>query len=302
MSGLTTNGPVVLVAGSLHHDIMVEAPTLPRRDETTVGSRWYPKFGGKGGNQAIAAARAGRSRMLGAVGDDGFAEFLRAGLRAGGVDDRFVHSVRDMGSGISIAISDPSGDYAAIIVSGANVAIDAAALKDEALWQDVALLLLQNEVAPALNLSAAQVARTRGIPVVLNAAPTCPLDPALKACLSLLIVNAVEAEQLGSAPVNDLEGAAAAVIALSDLAPSIIVTAGAHGLGAIDRGRMFTLPAEPVKVVSSHGAGDAYCGTLAAALARGLPLEPACLLARRAAADHVAGRGRMEAGNTVVHD
>ena len=92
--------PVVLTVGSLHYDIMVEADHLPRKDETAIGSRWYPKFGGKGGNQAIAVARAGVfSRMFGALGDDGFGTFMRAALRAGGVQDEFVATLPQVGQG-----------------------------------------------------------------------------------------------------------------------------------------------------------------------------------------------------------
>ncbi len=282
-------GSVVLIAGSLHHDIMVEAPALPRRDETVTGTRWYPKFGGKGGNQAVAAARAGSARMLGAVGEDSFAAFLREGLRAGGVDDRFVATVAGVGSGMSVAVAVPDGDYAAVIVSGANLAVDPAMLEEDALWSGVTLLLLQNEVAPALNLAAARAARARGLAVMLNAAPMRGMDADLLACVTVLVVNAVEAEQMGAGPVTSLDSAAQAARMLAPDLPAVLVTAGAAGLAARDRGRIFTLPAETVTVRSTHGAGDAFCGTLAAALARGLPLEPACLLARKAAAVHVAG-------------
>ena len=93
--------PVVLVVGSLHHDIMVEADNLPRVDETAVGHRWYPKFGGKGGNQAVAvAASGGAARMYGAVGADGFGEFLLQALDRGRVDRRFVRSLQGVGSGM----------------------------------------------------------------------------------------------------------------------------------------------------------------------------------------------------------
>lgn len=92
--------PTVLTIGSLHYDIMVEACHLPRRDETAAGSRWYPKFGGKGGNQAVAIARAGAaSRLLGAAGDDDFGQFPRGHLRAAGVDDGHVATTPDVGSG-----------------------------------------------------------------------------------------------------------------------------------------------------------------------------------------------------------
>jgi len=282
----------VLVVGSLHHDIMVQAPRLPRRDETVSGSRWWPKFGGKGGNQAVAAARAGvPCRMLGAVGDDGFAALLRHGLRAGGVDDRFLQTIPASASGMSVAIATPDGDYGAVIVSGANLAIDPTTLADDRLWDGVAVLLLQNEVAPALDLAAAQVARARGLPVVLNAAPMRDLDPAFAALIDVLVVNAVEAEMLGGRAVSDLASAARAADRLATRFAAVVVTAGAAGLAACATGSPgFTLKAEKVTVPSSHGAGDMFTGTLAAALAKGMPLGTACQRGSTAAAAHVAGR------------
>ena len=158
----------VLVVGSLHYDIMVEADYLPRRDETAVGRRWYPKFGGKGGNQAVAVARAGvASRMFGAVGADDFGSYLRSALLAGGVEDSFVATFPDVGSGMSVAILDADGDYAATIVSGANLHLDPSKLAEEDLWQGVGLLILQNEIPEALNIAAARQARRRGIRTLL---------------------------------------------------------------------------------------------------------------------------------------
>lgn len=281
--------PTVLVVGSLHHDIVVEADPLPRRDETAVGSRWYPKFGGKGGNQAVAVARAGAvCRMLGAVGDDAFGVFLREGLRKGGVDDRFVAVLPDAGSGMSVAIQDAQGDYAATIVSGANLRIDPAALTDPALWQDVTLMILQNEVPEALNLAAAKAARERQVPVLLNAAPARALAAGLVPLIDILVVNAVEAEMMGGGRVADLVTAEAAARVLSDRFGKVIVTAGSKGLAAVGpQDGSFTLPAEKVTVVSSHGAGDAFVGALGAGLARGIAFRSAVAEASRAAARHV---------------
>ena len=280
--------PTVLVAGSLHHDILVEADRLPARDETAVGRRWYPKFGGKGGNQAVAAARAGVSaRMLGAVGDDAFGAFLLKALDTAGVDRRFVATLPGAPSGMSVAIQDAAGDYAATIVSGANLAIDATALKDPALWQDVAALVLQNEVAEALNTAAARAARARGLPVVLNAAPARALAADLAAEVTHLVVNAVEARMMGAGAVTDLSSALSAARILAQTFPAVIVTAGAVGLACVSAQAEFALPAHPVPVVSSHGAGDCFTGTLAAALARGSDLRTACQAASLAAARHV---------------
>ena len=283
--------PIVLTVGSLHYDIMVETDHLPRRDETAIGSRWYPKFGGKGGNQAAAVAKAGAvSRMVGAVGDDAFGQFLSDTVRFAQVDARFVATIPGVGSGMSVALQDKAGDYAATIVSGANLHIAAAILDDPAVWDDVTLLVLQNEVPEAVNLAAARHARLRGVPTVLNAAPFRPLPPGLVALVDVLIVNAVEAEMMGTAPVTDLPSAAAAAAVLSARFPSVVVTAGGHGLAFCQTGQPpVTLPAERVQVVTSHGAGDAFVGALAAQLAAGQGLDTACRAASSAAARHVAG-------------
>lgn len=282
--------PVILTVGSLHYDIMVEADHLPARDETAVGSRWYPKFGGKGGNQAVSVSRQGaRSRMVGAVGDDGFGRFLRDGLRAAGVDDQFVATL-PVGSGMSVAIQDAAGDYAATIVSGANLAIDPATLLDDAVWQEVSLLVLQSEVPDAVNLAAATEARRRGVRTILNAAPARTLPPTLPPLIDVLVVNAVEAEMMGSGHVCCLQSAAAAANHLAARFEAVVVTAGSLGLaahGADDA--VLLLPAEKVTVVSSHGAGDAFIGALASALAAGQDLSSACRAASRVAALHVSG-------------
>ncbi|MBI1171562.1 ribokinase [bacterium] len=283
--------PTVLTVGSLHYDIMVRADHLPRRDETAIGSAWFPKFGGKGGNQAVAAARAGAvSRMVGATGDDDFGRFLRQNLTLWQVDDRFVATCADVGSGMSVAIQDGAGDYAATIVSGANLRIDPEMLDQEAVWDGVKIVVLQNEVPEEVNLAAARQARLRGIPTLLNAAPFRALGPEFRRLVDILVVNAVEAEMMGTPRVCCLHGAAEAAQKLADQFETVIVTAGKDGLAAWGaQDEVLQLPAEPVEVVSSHGAGDSFIGTLAAALAAGQGLEPACRAASSAAARHVAG-------------
>jgi ribokinase len=265
--------PIVLVVGSLHYDIMVETPTLPRKDETAIGTRWYPKFGGKGGNQAIAAQNGGAvARMCGAVGNDDFA------------------TVPGVGSGISVAIMDAAGDYAATIVSGANLLIPDQIIEDAALWDGVGLLVLQNEVPDTINLLAARQARARGIRTVLNAAPYRPMSPEVCALVDILVVNAVEAEMMGTGPVCCLHSAADAARTLATQFACVIVTAGAQGLAAwTDADDAFSIPAQKVVAVSSHGAGDAFIGTLATRLAHGDAFGAACQAASNAAARHVAG-------------
>lgn len=282
---------IVLVAGSLHYDIMVEADRLPRRDETAVGRRWYPKFGGKGGNQAAAVARAGtRVRMLGAVGDDDFGRFLRQGLKAAGVEDRFVLTLEGRDSGMSVAILDAAGNYAATIVSGANMAVPTALVDDPAAWAGVGLLMLQQEVPAPLNLALAGAARRRRVPVMLNAAPVRVLSDDLAGLIDILVVNSVEAEMMGAGVVRDLTTAAAAAERLARRFATVIVTAGAAGIAVNSKADgAFTVPAVKVKVASTHGAGDAFIGTLAGRLIAGIPLPEAARAAVEAAARHVAG-------------
>ena len=283
--------PTVLTVGSLHYDIMVETDHLPRKDETATGSRWYPKFGGKGGNQAVAAAKAGAvSRMVGAVGQDTFGDMLRRELRKGGVEDQFVASLPNVGSGMSVAIVDRQGDYAATIVSGANLLISEQTLTDPTVWRDVGLLVLQNEIPQAVNIAAARAARSRGIRTLLNAAPWRALSADLCGTMDILVVNAVEAEMMGAQPVASLVSAQAAAQHLAGRFATVVVTAGAAGLAAAGAGMVaFGVPAETVRVVSSHGAGDCFIGTLAARLAGGADLHLACRSAAQAAARHVAG-------------
>lgn len=284
--------PIVLVVGSLHYDIMVEADHLPRRDETAVGRRWYPKFGGKGGNQAVSCAQQGaETRFLGAIGTDDFGAFLAAGLTRSGVDTRFLRQVADTGSGISVAVQDAAGDYAATIVSGANLAIDPGWLAAFDVWDGVGLLVLQNEIPEAVNLAAATEARRRGVRTLLNAAPVRPLSDAFCQMIDILVVNAVEAEMMGADPVHSLPSAAAAAGRLADRFQAVIVTAGSKGLAVVaPEDQAWTVPAEPVQVVSSHGAGDAFIGALSAALVAGKPMRNAALAASHAAAMHVSGQ------------
>ncbi len=285
-----TSGPgrAVVVVGSLHHDVMVDAPHRPAAGETVAGTAWHSKFGGKGGNQAVAAARAGAAvRMVGAVGGDVFAPPLMHGLVAAGVDATRVARM-DAPTGMSVAIADPTGDYGAVIVSGANLLIDPAPLADPDLWANAAVLLLQNEVPEAVNRAAAVAAHGAGVPVWLNAAPVRPICPDL--AVDLAVVNAGEAEWLGAGPVRDLRSAREAALGLARRFGAAVVTAGGHGAAWAEGTCAIAVPAPRVDVVSTHGAGDAFIGTLAAAVAAGMDRAASLDTAVARAAQHVAGR------------
>ncbi len=274
------NARRVFVVGSLHLDIMLHAPNLPRIDETVMGDSVAYAFGGKGGNQALAAAQMGAVvSMAGRVGDDAFGQQLLDRLDVSTVDRTQVLR-RPGASGMSAAIVDAAGDYGAVVVSGSNQHINPS---DIAMPGDTALLMLQNEVPEAVNLSIASAAFRRGIPVLLNAAPARDLVPDLTRCLTTLVVNRVEAEDLTGH--SDPDASARALSALG--IPRVLVTLGGDGVICADSDGGDHFPGHPVSVVSSHGAGDAFVGAFAAATVAGEAARTAIAFAQAAAALHV---------------
>ncbi len=282
---------MILVCGSLHLDVVVTAPRLPRLDETLAGQGVTYPFGGKGGNQALAAARMGAQvAMAGRVGDDAFAATLLAALDAGGVDRTLVQQGEGP-SGMSVAIVDASGGYGAVIVSAANLLIDPGCIT---IPLGTTHVLLQNEIPEAVNLAVARNARAAGARVILNAAPARAMPDELLSLTDLLIVNRVEAEDLSpGTPAGSAK-------ALAGQGPgAVIVTLGAEGLVLWD-GVLTTPTAHRVRVVSTHGAGDAFVGALAAEWARGGDLRRAAAFGQAAAALQVStpaeGRGAVTVG------
>ena len=280
----------VIVCGSLHLDIVVKATALPRIDETAVGSAWQQVCGGKGGNQAAQAARAGaRTAMIGRTGRDDFGETLRANLLAAGVDISALSIDASAGSGMSVAILQDNGDYGAVIVSGANTSIDPALMPEA--WANsggAKVLVLQNEIPHKVNVAAAFVARQAGAIIVLNAAPARAITDDLLDLIDVLIVNRVEAEAIAKVGVGDRATARSALPALGAEARSVIVTLGGDGMVVSPRGEAAVeISALPVEVTSTHGAGDCFVGVFAAELARGAALVAASEEANRRASLHV---------------
>jgi ribokinase len=271
----------------LHFDIMVRAPYLPRTGETLIGEAWWWKQGGKGGNQAVAAARHGAAvAMIGCLGRDEFGARLRERLTAAGVDVAHVRTVVE-GSGMSVAIEESSGDYAAVVVSGANRDIDEAQIAASGdVIRGSRVLLLQNEIAETANIAAARLARAAGVMVILNAAPTRPLG-SLPSLVDVLVVNALEAAMLGAGRIDGLASAEEAARGLLGLAPTVIVTVGAAGAAAASDVGTLSVPGHDVARPETHGAGDVFVGALAARVADAAPLQEALRYANAAAALHV---------------
>lgn len=271
----------VLVLGALHHDVVVDAPRLPRIDETLVGTGVDYRFGGKGGNQALAAARMGATvAMAGRIGMDAAAEVMLAELETAGVDHTRVQQVPGP-SGMSVAVTLPDGNYGAVIVSGVNVENDGRIDIPE----DCRVCIMQNEVPEAANRTLA-AALPDDVTLVLNAAPARPTDARLLTRIDVLVVNQVEAEQLTA---FTHAGADAATTRWKQTG-GVLVTLGAAGVLVKDEGGETHLPGHRVDVVSTHGAGDAFVGALCARLADRADLRAAVTFAQAAAALHVAAQ------------
>ena len=271
----------VFVVGSLHLDVIVNAPSLPRPDETLIGSAVAYAFGGKGGNQALAAARMGaKTAMAGRVGGDLFGRHLLADLDRAGVDRTQVIT-DDGASGMSVAIVDTAGDYGAVVVSAANTRINAAAIT---IPPGTRVLCLQNEIPAAVNIAIAGQAKARGLQTLLNAAPALASPYASPDLFPHLIVNRVEAA--------DMTGTDDPMTAARQLSvrgyESVILTLGGDGLIVCTTGDPVHCPAPRVTTISSHGAGDAFVGACAAMLAQGATMTIALDFAQAAAALHVA--------------
>ncbi|SMY06309.1 ribokinase [Flavimaricola marinus] len=282
--------PAIVVVGSIHYDIFVNAPHRPAAGETVTGQSWHPKFGGKGGNQAVSAARSGSpTRLVSAVGQDDFAAFTLAHLGQTGVQTGHIARIAGAGTGMSVAISDASGDYGAVIVSGANLQIDPQGLSDDALWQDARYLVLQNEIPEPVNIAAAQMARQRGVAVCLNAAPWREMSETFLDLVDIVVVNSIEAQAMCGATVDSLPAAAEAAKALAARFECAIVTAGGSGVAYHAGDAAGVVPGEKVDVVSTHGAGDHFIGVLIGTLTQGSSYAEAVRAANLSAARHVAG-------------
>lgn len=267
-------------------------PHLPELGETVIGNQSSHKFGGKGGNQAVSAAKTGtKVQFFGAVGDDEFGKFLLSTLNHNQVSTKFIDILSDIPSGMSVAITNEEGDYGAVVISNANTKINEIKLEDQKIWENVKILILQNEIPEIVNIKAALEAKKHGVMVCINAAPAKLLPDELQKNIDLLVVNAVEARDMSGISVYNLDTAAKAAKKLSKQYSKVVVTAGGDGVAFIEKNKScIKLPAQPVKLISTHGAGDCFMGILCASLLQDNNLEKAVYNANKGAALHVSGQ------------
>jgi ribokinase len=262
----------VTIVGSLNMDLVARVPRLPQPGETIIGGDFHTAPGGKGANQAVAAARLGAQvSMVGRVGCDAFAESLLNNLTAAGVDHSYVIQDPEAATGVALIAVDDAGQNSIVVVSGANMRLSPADVDGaEATIASADALLLQLESPLGTVIRAAEVARAHGVKVVLNPAPARSLPAALMSLVDVLIPNESETALLTGLPVGDQAQAEAAAATLRGMGVgTVILTLGERGALLAQARAIELVPAFEVTPVDTTGAGDAFVGGFAVALAEG---------------------------------
>jgi ribokinase len=304
--------PRVTVLGSMNMDISVTVPRLPDPGATVLGSSARFAPGGKGGNQAVAAARLGaQARMAGCVGDDDFGGRLIGALQAESVDTSAVRTVRAVASGLALITVDPDGENIITVAPGANQAVGESEVS-AACAPPVDVLVISAEIPVSAIAAALARARSGNMVSLLNLAPAPPEAASLLAGgVDWLVVNEPEAAAVLGRPVHGLAEAqaAAADLAAGSTAGArsqpgaqpmpgaghVVVTAGADGAALAGPEGSGVMAGFPVRAVDSVGAGDTFVGALAVALAVGASPAAAVRVACAAAAAAVTRHGTQEA-------
>ena len=279
--------PRIVVVGSSNTDMVVKAARIPSPGETVIGGEFRMAAGGKGANQAVAAARVGGSvTFVARVGDDMFGRRAIEGFRRNGVETKFVFTDKLAASGIALIMVDRRGENSIAVASGANANLSAKDVeKAESAIAGADVLLAQLETPVETIGRAAELAAGRGIPVILNSAPARPLSVRLLRFVTVLTPNEIEAEFLTGIKIKTrAEMVKAARKLMGRGVKAVLITLGPRGVFVAD-GKIETMvPGFKVKAVDTTAAGDVFNGTFAVALAEGRPLAESARFANAAAA------------------
>ena len=264
---------MVVVIGSSNIDLTATVDRLPARGETVFGQRFVQSFGGKGANQAVAASRAGAEvRFLSKVGADAHGDLMAEHLQVEGLSRQVLLRDADAPTGVAMILVDGAGDNQIVVVPGSNHRLTAADVRQHAaLMADARVLLVQMEMLPETVEAALLLAKQHGLTTILNPAPACPLSPDLLKLVDILTPNETEARTL-TGMTDPSEGAHLLALQGGGI---VVVTCGDEGAFLSCGKRRTHVPTFVVEAIDSTGAGDAFNGVLACALAEGIEIESA---------------------------
>ncbi len=256
--------PKVCVIGSVNMDLVVRAPRIPGRGETVMGRSFATFPGGKGANQAVAAARMGAQvSLVGATGNDAHGETMEKVLHAEGIDLSRLVIREGVPTGVGLITVDDEGENTIVVAPGANATVtpeEIAQAENVIRWADVVLMQLETPIEAVM--AAARLARSAGKAVVLNAAPARPLGTELLKLLDVLVVNRTEGAIVGG--LDDRSDPGRLALRLAEIGPAtVVLTLGAQGSIVAHKGRPKRIGTLPVSAVDAVGAGDAFAGALA---------------------------------------
>lgn len=288
------NKKKIVIVGSANTDMVISADHFPLPGETLMGTNFMTNFGGKGANQAVAAARmGGQTVFIGKVGNDNFGTSIISNLESEGINVSHLYTTQKTSTGVALITTIPSGENSIIVNAGANGQLTADDVRDsEEVIAEAGTVLMQLETPVAALTEAAKLGKKHGAFTVLNPAPASPLPHELLENIDLLIPNETEASSISGVEIKDESTAMEAISAIQGMGvKNVIITVGSKGAIAKVDGKMIMVPAFKVKAIDTTAAGDTFCGALCVALSEGKDIEAAIRFGNKASSVSVTRKG-----------
>lgn len=291
----------ILVIGSSNVDLIMKMDHLPEKGETVTNAVFMQVYGGKGANQAVAAARAGgKVAFVSCVGEDAYTPQMVQNYKNDGIDTRFVFQEEGVASGHALILIGQSGENIISVAPGANYRLTPQKI-DEAmsLFDEAAIIVLQFEIEEETVKRILDIAISRNIPVMWNVAPARAFDFSIISKVNILVLNEVEAGFLAGIPVeNENDAGKAAAILVEKGVEKVIITMGSKGAFVSTKTEKVSVPAFKVDAVDTTAAGDTFCGALAVAIVEGKSLKESLQFGSAAAAISVTRMGAQPSAPT----